>query len=670
MVGHIDSLRTVRFAVSYLATSMVLGCLWPQAMAAPGAPTDRPAMISPVWKPAEPVPSQAARSRPNGLQPTSYPPAVTTYHYDVLRTGWDSQERNLTAANAGGLRLQHVAFFNGQVDAEPLYVSGVTLGGGDVHDLVYVVTENNWVYAIDAESGAIALRRSLGTPVPESALPGQCVNNSNAVGITSTPVIDTATGKMYLIAYTYSGGKTTYTLHALSLSSLGDTITPRVVAASGRLANGQAYNFNPAITRQRAALLLSKSMIYAGFGSFCDAPSRGWVLGWHESNLAPLGVADLANSNATAMDNGFLTSVWMAGFGISADANGSIYFATSNSDASGTSWSATTNLEESVVKMPSTLGSVQGYYTPDDPVWGQKPSDPIDGDLGSGGVMLMPDQPGATPHLATAGGKNSGVLLLNRDNLGGYGHAQLDQHYLGGCWCSTSYFRDANDTGHVVVSAGTRVTIYTVQTSPTPKLINPIAGPAIQTGQDPGFFTTVSSNGTAPGSAVVWALSRPVDQTGYINLYGFNAATGAELLAIRAGIWPSPEADADLVPTVANGRVFVPSYNQLAIFGLGTPGAPIEITAQAAPAETPLPVETPHQLSGLYVGNRPNGFTLQTRIGATVVVDSSAAMHFGAAEQPAGTPMLVRGDFTADGGFKALTVLHLKPQPALWPRDR
>jgi len=285
--------------------------------------------------------------------------------------------------------------------------------------------------------------------------------------------------------------------------------------------------------------------------------------------------------------------------------------------------------------------------------------------------MLLPDQPGALPHLAAAGGKHTGVLLLNRDNLGGYGNAQLFQDYVGDCWCGSSYFSDASKTGHVVVSAGNAIAIFSVQTSPTVALVNQIEGPVMQTGQDPGFFTTVSSNGTAPGTALVWAISRPVNANpGYINLYAFDATTAKELLGIRAGIWRSPQGDANLVPTVANGHVFVASYNQLAIFGLGTPAAPVRIITEPGPAEPALAAATPHQLSGVRVAGTPHGFTLRTRTGELIAVDASGATHFGAEAQPDGTKLLLRGDYTRDGGFKAVNVLHLKGQPALWPSDR
>jgi hypothetical protein len=597
--------------------------------------------------------------------------AATTYHYDTLRTGWDWKELYLTTANVSQVVLQHVAFVSGQVDAEPLFVSAVNLGANGVHDLVYVVTENNWVYAVDAESGKIILQRNLGTPVPQSAIPDQCTNNSASVGIQSTPVINTSNGNIYVMAYTYQNNVPTYTLHSMGLGTLNDTVPPQNVAAIGRLANGASYTFNAAVTRQRPALLLSQGVIYAGFGSFCDSASRGWVLGWYDYNLAPLGAEVLNNENAVAQDNVFLTSIWMAGFGLAADANGSIYFATSNSDPSGTSWNATTNLEESVVKMSGTLGSVQSYYTPNNASWGQKPADAVDGDLGAGGVMLLPTQKGSTPNLAVAGGKISGALLLNRDNLGGYGNNQLDVENAGGCWCGPSYFADSSGVGHVVISAGDHVTIYTVQTSPSPKLIKPIVSPEIETGQDPGFFTTVSSNGTTPGSTIIWAMDRPLDDyPGEIYLRAFDPNTGKILMAIGAGIWRSPEADANLVPTVANGHIFVGSLNQVAIFGLPTPGAKtVEIPVPPPAEEAALPAATPHQISGTVVASQDGSFTLQTRTGATIEVDTSAATHFGAARQPAGTPVLVRGNYTS-GGFKAVHILHLKPQLGLWPTDR
>jgi hypothetical protein len=360
----------------------------------------------------------------------------------------------------------------------------------------------------------------------------------------------------------------------------------------------------------------------------------------------------------------------MSGFGLAADSNGSIYFATANSDYSGTSWNATTNLEESVVKMAGSLGSVQSYYTPNNANWGQKASDAIDGELGSGGVMLLPAQKGTTTNLAVAGGKISGALLLNRDNMGGYSNAQLDQENAGPCWCGPSYFTDSSGVGHVVISAGDQVTIYTVQTSP-PKLIKPIKSPMLGSGQDPGFFTTVSSNGTTAGTTVIWTVDRPTDSyPGEVYLRAINPANGSILLAIGAGIWRAPLANANIVPTVANGHIFVGSLNQVAIFGLGEPGAAkVEMPIPPMAAEQPLPAATPHQISGTLVARSGTGFTLQTRAGATVEVDTSAATHSGALQQAAGSPLLVRGDYIGEG-FKALYVLHLKPQPALWPRDR
>src|ERR1019366_5818832 len=160
------------------------------------------------------------------------PLAVTTYHYDNLRTGWNQQETTLSATNfPANFGILHTVPLDEQVDAQPLLVPGMTIAGG-THDVVYVATENNTVYAIDASSGAILLQRNLGTPVPT---PLGCTNNSQNGWINSTPVIDPAAKTLYVIAYV-NGSPPTYQLHALNLSTLAEQPnSPRTVAASHTL---------------------------------------------------------------------------------------------------------------------------------------------------------------------------------------------------------------------------------------------------------------------------------------------------------------------------------------------------------------------------------------------------------------------------------------------------
>jgi hypothetical protein len=460
-------------------------------------------------------------------------------------------------------------------------------------------------------------------------------------------------------------------LHALSLATLSDAVTPQTITAAAHLINGSLYTFNPSTTRQRAALLLSNGNIYAGFTSFCDFGSRGWMLLWNATSMALNPNEALQNRMATAPNNQFLTTTWMSGFGPAGDTDGSVFLATGNSDQSGTTWNNVDNLEESVVRYGSDLAEALDHYTPNSPIWGQKPDDPIDADLGSGGVTLIPTQNGPYPYLAVAGGKTSGLLLLNRYHLGGYSNSQLGEYSLGFCWCGESYFADTYGVGHIVASFGVNVTTLTLQTNPTPALVNPITSPNLLTGQDPGFFTTVSSNGTAPNTAVVWALTRPQDSNpAHIYLYGFNPFTGAQLVRRTAGTWPNSNADANLLPTVANGKIYVASYKQLIIFGLGTPAQAQAFVAPPLPAEQPLPHGEAHQISGVVTAASREGLSLQLRSGQTVHVTVAAAAGNASESRAVGQPLRVRGDFTSRTAFKAANIVKLKPQPALWPRDR
>ncbi len=229
--------------------------------------------------------------------------AVTTYHYDNYRTGWNQSETVLTPASVGNLfGLLRTVALDDQVDAQPLVVPGVQITAGaypGTHDVVYVATENNTVYAIDVHTGTVLLNPNFGTPV---SYPLGCTNNGPNVGINSTPVIDPSSNTLYVMIYTQDPSGPAYRLHALDLGSLTDNVTPQVVTASHALTNGTTFNFNATYQRQRPALLLANGSIYAGFGSFCDlAPnlSRGWLLGWTAGSLTPFPSNQLNDQQAT-----------------------------------------------------------------------------------------------------------------------------------------------------------------------------------------------------------------------------------------------------------------------------------------------------------------------------------------------------------------------------------
>jgi hypothetical protein len=264
----------------------------------------------------------------------------------------------------------------------------------------------------------------------------------------------------------------------------------------------------------------------------------------------------------------------MSGYGPAADDSGNILFVTGNSDYSGNTYNGVTNIQESVVKVSPNLTGVLDLFTPSN----QSSLDQGDVDFGSGGVLILPDQSGSTPHLAVAAGKDGSMYFMNEDNLGGYstqGNNVLGTYNAGACWCGESYFVDTDGVARVVSSGGNQVKVWKLQTSPKPKLTEVAQSPSLKSGQFGGFFTSVSSNGNGNGSAnpIIWALSRPVSQSNSaITLYAFNPDAGGKTLTplfhANAGAWPNYNGDSNQVPIVANGKVYVASNKQLQIFGL------------------------------------------------------------------------------------------------------
>ena len=245
---------------------------------------------------------------------------VATYHYDNLRTGWNFNERELnpTTVRSGRFKMLKSVVLDDLVHAQPLFMSNQPIKGAGVHDVVYVATESNTLYAIDAKSGAVLRKHNFGPAVPYTALPAQCTNNGPNLGITSTPAVVQFTGKMYLMTYTYPNFKPTYHMHMIDPRSLEDVIKPVTVTGSAKLSDGSTYRFDPTVSRQRPALLASGDSVYAGFGSFCDAAgdrSRGWMLGFGVDDLTPSTSNELTNSRARSPNNFFLTAGWMSGAG-------------------------------------------------------------------------------------------------------------------------------------------------------------------------------------------------------------------------------------------------------------------------------------------------------------------------------------------------------------------
>jgi hypothetical protein len=612
---------------------------------------------------------------------------VTTYHYDGMRTGWNPKETILTPGPTGNVKqgsfgvLQTVQLgvatgdtANDYVDAQPLVVKALTINGA-TQDVVYVATEANNIYAISASSGpglgTILVQRKLGTPVPR---PLNCGNNGPVVGINSTPVIHldptdlTSGGTMYVMSYERGiNNAPTYKLHALNLLTLADKMTPVTVTASHTLTNNATYTFDATVSRQRPALLEANGRIYAAFGSFCDFRaqiSRGWLLGWNESDLTPLAANQLENRLSTSPHKPlpfFLSSIWMSGYGVAAGPSGVLYFVTGNSDPSGTTYRPPNNVQESVVKVSADLTSLLDYFTPTNVA----KLDVEDADFGSGGAMVVPDLSGEAAATVVAAGKVGHLYLINRADMEHNTGEVLASVSIGACWCGPSYFLGSDGVRRIVSSGGNRIDLWKAPISPA--TLESDRSFSITPGQDGGFFTTVSSNGQQPGTAIIWAVGRPKDANpAQVTLYAFDPTAATDSLPVfssPAGSWPNPSNNSNIVPVVANGKVFVASFAALNIFGPSGTLAPLVVPPPKLP-----PGPLPSQIFGRITSINAPHITIQPAAGAPVTVDTTAAV-----EADQSVPLVVRravhvfGSPDASGLlWHANSIQRAKDSPALW----
>jgi hypothetical protein len=625
---------------------------------------------------------------------------VITYHNDNGRTGWNPQENTLTPANVsmntfGLIGTAKLDDDGDQIDAQPLIVTNQAIEGLGVHSVAYLATENNSVYAMDSFTGAKLKKVNLGTPVPR---PLNCENNGPAVGINGTPTIDRKAGTLYVIAYVLKGTTATHELHALDLATLKDKHPPTTIAATNTLTNGTAYSFDSSVQRQRPALLQANGNIYAGFGAYCDfkaSASRGWVLGWQQATLAPLGKTELlSKTNATSNFDCYfhapwtsnhpcyLSSVWMSGFGLASDTQGSLFFTTGNTgvaDNTGQSfYDSKTNIAESMVKLSADLGGVIDFFTPAD----VNNLDQNDTDFGSGGTLVLPDQTGPKPHLAVAAGKDGNMYIVDRDTgkMGEFKNpnASASVSISGDCHCGPSYFQGSDGVGRVVSSGGSEIIQWTVNTANMPALAQEAKTP-VTSGQDGAAFTSISSNGRTANTAIIWTVGRPESNANtHVTLQAFNATpSGGALKALwssNAGTWPNTGGNANIVPTVANGMVYVASYRQMQIFGLIRPShgikrmTPLAFEAEAAaqsftPETGPLHWGTIRAVDGSRI-------SLELRTGRTLTVDVSRIMPRATSDFGAiGRFLAVGGAAGSDGVVTATGIWRVK-NPSFFGPDR
>ncbi|HXM00250.1 MAG TPA: hypothetical protein VN932_09995, partial [Rhizomicrobium sp.] len=341
----------------------------------------------------------------------------------------------------------------------------------------------------------------------------------------------------------------------------------------------------------------------------------------------------------------------MSGYGLASSAAGDIYFVTGNSDPDGSTIDGVNNVAESVVQVSSDLSTVKSVFTPDN----ASDLEGGDNDFGSGGALLLPPQAGAPSNLLTAAGKDGNMYFLNADNLNnnttGSGRI-LGTYGIGGCWCGESYFTGHDGKGHVVTSGNNSVSVWTVKGATTSTLTQQFTTDGNSGAQDPGFFTTVSTNGTAASSQVIWAVSRPDGSPSEnVSLYAYNGGNGATLFSGVAGTWPNTGGNANIVPVAANGKVYVASYEGLAIFGLSSgPAATVPASeARAVAARVPL-APGMHEIYGMVRAVAGSTITVVKRDGTIVSVDAQPAVaNMNFAEPAVGRGILVRGAYNNDG---------------------
>lgn len=492
----------------------------------------------------------------------SPPGSVVTWHNDNARTGQFSQESILNQGNVGPSLFGRLFTtpLDGKVEGQPLYVPNLKVGGV-THNVVYVATVKNTVYAFDADTGGAPLwTHSIGAPVP---LGQEDAGNESPDGILSTPVIDVAANTIFVCGKVLAGSPDLQ-LHGLDLST-GNEVAggPVSISASipGLINNVQFLAHN---AYQRPGLLLLNGVVYIGVGGqFGDpAPDRGWIFGYSESNLANQVTVYTTTDDikGTAMAGG---SIWMSGAGLSSDGT-YIYASTGNGDFDANTGGA--DYADSILKLqPSgTKLNVVDSFTP----YNQLTLAQSDLDLGSGGPILVPSQ-GGSGQLIVQVSKTNEVYIPTTSSMGGFtvGHDNIHQELALGAQreylCTPAYYNGSIYMGRGTSLAGFSIASGTLSSSAFATATTTFNGNYPPT-------PCVSFNGSLSGAAqaataIVWAI----EQNGAnAVLHAYSASTLQELFTSNNGIDNAGTYAKFGVPAIAGGKVYVPCGNELAVYGL------------------------------------------------------------------------------------------------------
>jgi len=522
--------------------------------------------------------SKTAPAPPPPPPPSGTHTDVTTYKNDVARTGQNLTESTLTPANVrpASFGLLRTLATDGKVDAQPLYLSALTIGGA-THNVAFVATENDTVYAFDTDSGAVLWQKSLLAGGEAPSDDRGCGQVSPTIGITATPVIDRGAGAhgiIYLVAMSLASaaGATVYhqRLHALDVTTGAELLGgPVEIAALYPAAGGGSNTFDPSAYEERAALLLANGTLYTAWTSHCDdAPYTGWVIAYDAGTLAQTAVLNVAPNSA-----GGGPAIWMAGGGPAADSSGNVYLLTANgvfdTTLDGNGFPSQGDYGNSFLKLTLSGGAlrVADYFT----MYNEVDESNADTDLGSGGALLLPDLTdagGTTRHLVVGAGKDGNLYVVNRDSMGKFNAGNNDQIWQelpgvlgGGIWSTPAYFNGSLYYG----PQGGPLLAFTLShamlsTAPTSRS-------AASFGY-PGTAPAISANGSANG--IVWAHENA--GSGAAVLHAYDAANLANELynstQAANGRDSFGAANKFITPTIADGKVLVGTTGGVGVFGL------------------------------------------------------------------------------------------------------
>ena len=509
--------------------------------------------------------------------------AVTTYHNDNSRVGLNNAETilNTSNVNTGSFGKLFSLPVDGQVYGQPLYVPSVAVPGQGTHNILYVTTMHNSVYAFDADSGSPTplWRVNFGASVPcsqVSVIVNRCYDVAPEIGILSTPVIDTSRGALYVVAETAtSTTQTQFALHALDVATgLEKTNSPKVIAGqvsgTGDASVAGVVVFDPNWHFQRTGLTLLRGNIYFGFASHSDdRPYHGWIFGYDGGTLNQVMLKCLS-------PNFYGNGVWQGGAAFASDSASNLYIQTGNgsftASTGGTEWG------EALLKLNTVTNAITSYFVPSaENFW-----DSRDYDMGAGGAILLPGSSLLVAPMVVAGGKEGTVFLLNSANLKGYNTVdnvvqEFQALTYGDPWSGTAahfgdsvfynnalYFWGAGNTLKRYAFSGNSFSLSSSSANASP----------IYTTSAPSM--SISSNGLVPGTGILWAA----DSDGWSN--GYAAFTGTlraySTADVSTELWDSNQRGSldyagnwskFIPPTIVNGKVYLATLDgKVNVYGL------------------------------------------------------------------------------------------------------